>query len=192
VFLSDDQDRTDVEQVIAGNEDAFEGIVQRWQGPLINLAYRYCYNHAVAEEMAQEAFLKIFRSLGQWRGEGRLSTWMFAVASNVYRSQVRRKKLPKVPLETIGEFAAQRIEQDELDERQRGELVRRAVLGLPAKYRDALTLFYFHEMDVRQAAKSLGVSEGTLKSQLHRGRGLLERKLGAVLKPPQVAKGHNR
>ncbi len=190
--MSDDQDRRDVERVIEGNEDAFEGIVRRWEGPLINLAYRFCYDRSVAEEMTQEAFLKIFRSLGQWRREGRFSTWMFAVASNVYRSRMRKKKLPRVPLEAIGEFAAQRIEQDELEERERAELIRRSVLGLPAKYRDAITLFYFHEMDVRQAAKSLGVSEGTLKSQLHRGRGLLEKKLGALLNPTHVAEAKDR
>ena len=60
---------------------------------------------------------------------------------------------------------------------ERMEIVRRAVARLPGKYRDALVLFYFHEMDVSETAQSLGVAEGTIKARLHRGRALLEKSL---------------
>jgi len=176
-----EQDSQDVQRVIEGNVDAFEGIVQRWQQPLIHLAYRFCNDRAMAEEMAQEAFLKAFRSLKQWRGEGRFSTWLFAVATNVYRSHLRRKRLPRIPLETLEEIASQRFDQQDLEERERSRLVRDAVRGLPPKYRDAISLFYFHEMNLSQAALSLGLSEGTLKSHLHRARKLLEKHLGSIL-----------
>ena len=63
---TDDQDRDDVRRVRTGHVDAFEGIVRRWQNPLVNLAYRFCRNRAVAEEMAQEAFLRAFRKLDRW------------------------------------------------------------------------------------------------------------------------------
>ena len=181
--MTAEEDLRCVRLVIEGNIDEFEGIVRRWQGPLIQLAYRFCHDHSVAEEMAQEAFLKVYRSLKQWRGEGRFSTWMFAVASNVYRSTVRRKSLPRVSLDTLEEFASKRHEQGELEDRERARLVRLAVLSLPTKYRDAITLFYFHEMDLRQAALSLGLSEGTVKSQLHRARKLLESHLDRFLEP---------
>lgn len=64
-----DLDRADVRRVLAGDVDAFEGIVQRWQRPLVNLAYRFCRHEGRAEEMAQEAFLRAFRFLHQWREE---------------------------------------------------------------------------------------------------------------------------
>ena len=181
--MTAEEDLRSVELVIEGNIDAFEGIVRRWQGPLVQLAYRFCHDHSVAEEMAQEAFLKLYGSLRQWRREGRFSTWMFAVATNVYRSTVRKKRLPRVSLDTLEEFASQRHEQSELEDRERAHLVRQAVLSLPTKYRDAVTLFYFHEMDIRQAALSLGLSEGTVKSHLHRARKILERHLGRILGP---------
>ena len=72
---------------------------------------------------------------------------------------------------------------------ERNEHVRRAVSMLPAKYRDALVLFYFHEMDVRKTALSLGVAEGTVKARLHRGRALLWRRLGPALAGPISREG---
>lgn len=182
--MTAEQDSSDVQRVIRGDVDAFEGIVHRWQGPLINLAYRFSNDRAVAEEMAQEAFLKAFRSLKQWRGEGLFSTWLFAVATNVYRSQLRRKSLPRAPLEALEAVAGTRAEQHALEECERSRLVRDAVRGLPPKYRDAITLFYFHEMNLGQAALSLGLPEGTVKSHLHRARKLLEKHLGRILAEP--------
>ena len=61
--MSDEQDAADVRRVLAGEPDAFAGIVRRWQGPLVNLAYRFCGDHARAEDMAQDAFLGAYRAL---------------------------------------------------------------------------------------------------------------------------------
>ena len=65
-----DADLADVERVLAGDVNAFEGIVRRWQGPLVNMAWRYCRDRGRAEEMAQEALVRAWRGLEQWRREG--------------------------------------------------------------------------------------------------------------------------
>ena len=65
--MSPTEDLADVERVLAGEVSAFEGIVRRWQGPLINMAYRFCNDRSRAEEMAQEAFLRAYRGLAGWR-----------------------------------------------------------------------------------------------------------------------------
>src|SRR5271157_3361079 len=96
VSASDDQ--ADVERVLAGDISAFEGIVRRWQGPLINLAYRFCHDRGRAEEMAQEAFLRAYRALRQWRKDAVFTTWLFALATNLYRSELRRIPARTVPL----------------------------------------------------------------------------------------------
>jgi RNA polymerase sigma-70 factor (ECF subfamily) len=85
-----DPDRADVRRVLAGDVEAFSGIVDRWQRPLVNLAYRFFRNRPLAEEMAQEAFLRVFQGLDQWREDASFSTWMFAVALNSFRSATRR------------------------------------------------------------------------------------------------------
>src|SRR5690349_14971203 len=84
------EDEAAVDRVLAGDPSAFEGIVRRWQGPLVNLAYRFCRDRGRAEDMAQEAFLRAYRGLARWRREGKFSTWLFALATNLYRSEIRR------------------------------------------------------------------------------------------------------
>ena len=175
-----DLDRADVRRVLAGDVDAFEGIVERWQRPLVNLAYRFCRNESQAEEMAQDAFLRAFRFLHQWRQDAAFSTWLFSIALNVYRSRMRRLRL-EVPLADAGRVPAPGDALGALAAHREEEVVRRSVSALPAKYRDAVVLFYFLEQNVAEAARSVGVPEGTFKARLHRGRELLRARLAGLL-----------
>jgi RNA polymerase sigma-70 factor (ECF subfamily) len=176
-------DLKDVRRVLDGDVEAFDGIVRRWQGPLVNLAYRYCRDRGRAEEWAQEAFLRAFRKLDRWRQDAAFSTWLFAVAANVYRSLARRTPPPEVPLATDRELQGGADAVLELEATERGEIVRRAVCTLPEKYRDVLVLFYFHEMDVESVGRTLGLAAGTIKARLHRGRRQLEKRLARILGP---------
>lgn len=177
--MGDEADREDVRRVLDGDVEAFEGIVRRWQAPLVHLAWHFTRDRGRAEELAQEAFLKIYRNLARWRGEGAFSTWMFAVATNVYRSALRRLPLPTLPEEGAERVAAAGDLERETVERDEQAAVRRALAALPARYREAIVLFYFHEMDIPAAARSLGVPEGTIKARLSRGREMLRRRLVA-------------
>jgi RNA polymerase sigma-70 factor (ECF subfamily) len=175
--MSASEDQSAVERVLAGDISAFEGIVRRWQAPLINLAYRFCHDRGRAEEMAQEAFLRAFRALNQWRKDAVFSTWLFALATNLYRSELRRIPARTMSLDEVAEPADTRASDGGLEDRDRNSAVRRAVLNLPSKYREVLILFYFHDMDVTAAARSLSLPEGTVKARLFRGRELLRSKL---------------
>jgi RNA polymerase sigma-70 factor, ECF subfamily len=162
-----------VAQVLAGNTRAFEGIVRRWQGPLVNMAWRYCRDRSRAEELAQEAFVRAWRGLAHWRRESTFSTWLFSVAANVFRSELKRFPAVSLPLDEVAEPSAPASQLTQAAERQRCDLVRSAVLALPMRYREPVILFYFHEMDVSAAARTLGMPEGTLKARLSRARSLL-------------------
>ncbi len=175
--MNPSEDQADVARVLAGDVAAFEDIVRRWQGPLINMAYRFCRDRGRAEDMAQEAFLRAYRGLAHWRGDSAFSTWLFAVAANLYRTELRRIPARLVPLESIAEPRDPRPADGGFEDEDRERAVRGALSSLPPKYREALTLFYFHEMDVRAAAASLGLSEGTVKARLFRGRELMRSKL---------------
>jgi len=137
--------------------------------------------------MAQEAFLRAYRGLASWRREGAFSTWLFALASNLYRSELRRIPARTVALEEVAEPVDPRASDGGLEEHDRDLAVKRAVLALPEKYRDALILFYFHEMDVPAAARSLGMPEGTFKARLFRGREILRGKLPQLLAVPRLS-----
>ena len=186
--MEENLDLIDVRRVLAGDLGGFEGIVRRWQAPLINLTYRFVRDRGRAEEMAQEAFLHVFRQLARYHGDSAFSSWMFTVALNVYRSALRRRTLPSVPLDAIAEAVSrERPPQLELEDAEREELVRRAVAALPPRYRDALTVFYFNDMDLAATARILQVPEGTVKAWLHRGRKLLRSTLGGLAPAPPAA-----
>jgi RNA polymerase sigma-70 factor, ECF subfamily len=168
-----------IKRVLDGDTAAFSAVVDRWQGPLINLAYRFCRDRERAEDMAQEAFLRAFRGLGSWRRDAAFSTWLFALATNVYRDEMRKFTPQFVPMDEY--VAAEGSEEEAADEADRRRMVQAAVRSLPPKYREPLLLYYFHEQDIAATAESLQLREGTVKSRLSRGRGLLESKLGKRL-----------
>lgn len=184
------EDLADVERVLAGDARAFEGIVRRWQGPLINMAWRYCRDRSRAEELAQEAFVRAWRNLRQWRRESSFSTWLFALAANVYRSDLKRFPTETLPMDEIAEPAGSALQEHALLEGLRNEVVRRAVLALPLRYREPVVLFYFHEMDVAAAASTLQMPEGTVKARLSRARTLLRRRFPQL--EEQCAGGQSR
>ena len=126
--------------------------------------------------MAQEAFLRAWRNLAQFRGDSAFSTWLFALAANLYRTELRRIPATMLSLDEIAEPPDPVIAGAALDQSARDESLRRAVLALPPKYRDAILLSYFHEQDVPSAARTLRLPEGTVKVRLFRGRELLRSK----------------
>lgn len=171
-----DADLADVERVLAGDVNAFEGVVRRWQAPLVNMAWRYCRDRGRAEEMAQEALLRAWRGLPHWRREGRFSTWLFALSANVFRSELKRFPEVNTSMEDAPEPSQAAAQESGVATRQIEEAVRRAVLALPLRYREPVVLFYFHEMDLSAASRTMGIAEGTLKARLARARALLHQR----------------
>jgi RNA polymerase sigma-70 factor (ECF subfamily) len=169
-----DEDLADVTRVLSGDVQAFAGIVSRWQGPLVNMAWRYCRDRSRAEEMGQEAFIRAWRGLSQWRRESSFSTWLFALAANVFRSELKRFPTVTFPLEDAPEPALAPTQYDTLSKELNSDELRRAVLALPLRYREPVVLFYFHEMDLSAAARTMGLPEGTIKARLSRARALLK------------------
>jgi RNA polymerase sigma-70 factor (ECF subfamily) len=175
-----EEDRLDAARVLAGDTRAFEGIVRRWQAPLLNLAYRFCRDRSRAEDMAQEAFLRAFRNLRSWRQESVFSTWLFALATNLYCSELRRLPPVSLPFDEVHEPADPHDLGGALQQRNESAALHKAVQSLPPKYREVLVLYYFHEMDVPATASSLNLAEGTVKAHLFRARALLRTKLNAT------------
>lgn len=175
--MSHDEDHELVRSALAGDDAAFARIVARWQGPLVSLAYRFTRDRGRAEDLAQEAFLRAYRTLGSFREGSAFSTWLFALALNLFRSELRRIPPRAVSIEDVAELRDSRSDTPDLERSDRERAVRAAVQALPARYREAILVYYFHRLDVVVAAKTLRIPEGTVKARLHRGRELLRRKL---------------
>ncbi len=170
------EDLAAVQAVLNGDIDAFESIVERWKRPLVNLAYRYCLDRSRAEDLAQEAFLRAFRYLRSWRRDAAFSTWLFALASNVYRTELKRLP-PRV--ESLDRVAVAGGPEPEalLGRREIASAVRAAVAALPGRYREPIIHYYLHEQDLALSAAVMGIPEGTFKARLARGRALLRDRL---------------
>jgi len=117
--MSAEEDAADVARVLAGDVSAFEPIVRRWQKPLVNLAYRFCRDRGRAEDMAQEAFLRAYRHLKGWRQDAKFSTWLFALATNLYRSEIRRLPPLTAPLDEAVAALDRRAPEPIVDEERR-------------------------------------------------------------------------
>src|SRR5262245_52568371 len=96
-----DQDAEAVARVLAGDVNAFEEIVCRWQRRLINLAWRFSRDRAAAEDMAQEAFITAYKALPTFEGRSAFSTWLTSIALNSYRARWRRDGPPSLSLDVL-------------------------------------------------------------------------------------------
>jgi RNA polymerase sigma-70 factor (ECF subfamily) len=188
---------------LRGHEAAAREIVRRFERPVYNLVARMVRDAATAEDLAQDTFLKVFRSLGTFDPRLRLSSWILKIAHNTAIDHLRRARLQPLPLEPAGEeekSAADAIEDlaavwpDRAVERSRlAEAVDRALDALRPEYRAALTLRYHEDLDYAEIAAILEVPLGTVKTFLHRARIAMAAELArAGWAPDRLAKPAGR
>jgi len=167
-----------VRRISAGEEEAFVVLYRRRQGALYRFAWQMSGSAAIAEEVTQEVFLALMREARRYDPRrGTVAAYLYGVARNHVLRRLDREAV-FVPL------AEESVEAPDDPHRDAGrqetvEAVRRAVLSLPAGYREAVVLCDLHEMSYEEAAAALGCAVGTVRSRLHRGRALL----GAKLRP---------
>jgi RNA polymerase sigma-70 factor (ECF subfamily) len=164
----------------AGDADAFEELVRRYSKPIYTLLVRMLGNANLAEDAAQECFVRAWRSLASFRGEAKLSTWLYRIAVNegnrILAHEARREHLPfEEALADIPDLGADTTARVELIE-IRAEL-ETLLAELPAQYRVAVVLRDVEGLSNEEAAAVLGLDLRTFKSRLHRGRMALRRRL---------------
>jgi RNA polymerase sigma-70 factor (ECF subfamily) len=176
--------------MLAGDGGAFEGLYRRWQSPLYRFALRMSGSETIAEDVTQDVFLTLMRDGGQYSGRGGFAAYIFAIARHrVWRRLQRERWFVRLETEEIAEsedaLTTDRLiaQADPLADLTRDELVetvRRAVLALPAHYREVVLLCYLHELSYAEAAEVIGCELGTVRSRLHRARAMLAEKLDAM------------
>jgi len=172
-----DADRALVGAVLAGRPGAFEQLVRQYQKLCWHVVDGMVRHPDDTRELCQEAFLRIYRSLHQYRGESALKSWVAQVAYSVARRHLERKRIPIVEGsgDEGGLFLAERIsdgfdlEATTADEEINAHL-RAAIEALPPLLRTLLTLYHLEEMPIGDIARLTGLAEGTIKSHLFRSR----------------------
>lgn len=132
------------------------------------VAYTYLKNSYDSEDAAQEAFIRLARSARSFQNERELKSWMVVTVSNISKDMLRRRHRQDLNLDDYPELAAPGDGKQEL---------LRAVLNLPEKYKSAIYLYYYEGFSVKEIARAMGQTEGTVKSWLFRARKLLKQHL---------------
>lgn len=163
-------DLTLVRRSQSGDREAFSELVRRHQHLVYNVAYRFMRDTSLAEDMAQEAFLKAFRLLKGFRGDCSFTTWMYRVTSSVCLTELsRRKRRGEVELHPeTGEQLC--VTEPKPVERDLKEQIRRCVTRLSDRYATIITLYYLNGVSYDEIAQVMEIPLGTLKTWMFRAR----------------------
>lgn len=177
-----------------GEKELFHELIRPCERGIYFLLFSLLRNEADAEDAAQETVLKIYRNLHLFRGESQFRTWALSIARNEGLGRLRKAgarredSLDALTEDQPGDFTPailtswREIPAQALERQELGALLRQAIDGLPAIYRNVVLLRDIEEMDAREAASALGITEGAVKVRLHRARALLQRSLAPKLK----------
>lgn len=151
---------------VAGEQAAFDVIVERHRRAVYLVCYRFVNNHEDASDLAQDAFVRAWRGLKNFKGQSALPTWLHRIAVNVCLNRVSAKTPINEPIASTEHFEDVRIEgaQHAMLRKERAVAVRKAIAGLPKKQRATLILRTYHDMSHQQIADVLGSSVGAVKA----------------------------
>src|SRR5215475_2156140 len=169
-----------------GDEDAFHMIFNRYGRPVLSFIYNLVHNRELAEELAQETFVRAHRNLGGLKDDLRLSTWLFGIARNVARESARqaRKDNMKVGLDEPESLRLESnwiLPEGAILDRELTETIRKALCALDDDKRIVFSLKIFHEKSYEEISAITGHSVGKLKTDLHRARLEMRKRLAPYL-----------
>jgi RNA polymerase sigma-70 factor (ECF subfamily) len=167
-----------------GREAAFRELVRRYERPVFSLIYRMVRDREIAEDLAQDTFIKVLNNIDRYRPEFKLSSWLFKIANNVAIDHLRKRQLDTVSMEgsphaatateieaTSFEIASQQESPlDELEARELGSSIERAIAGLRPEYRSCIMLRHVEGRSYEEIAAILDLPLGTVKTYIHRAR----------------------
>ena len=194
--------RTDVQLMLdvkAGDEQSFELLLRKYRAPLVNFLYRMVRDSTVAEDLAQEVFLRVYRARKEYAPSAKFTTWMFRIATNVALNSVRDNRHRKMEISVDRTVKANDDEQlamevpdrtpsmeQQLVTQSRSQTILRAIHALPEKQRAAVLLHKYQELDYDEIARILECSESALKSLLFRAYETLRKELAPLVNSARV------
>jgi RNA polymerase sigma-70 factor (ECF subfamily) len=188
--------------VKSGDAGSFELLLQKYRIPVVNFLYRMVRDRASAEDLAQEVFLRVYRARKGYVARAKFTTWLFRIATNLALNAVRDGRYHQLEVsldQPAGGGASNETDAPMLDvadrkpgieqqlvDRERVAVIRRAINKLPEKQRAAVLLHKYHELDYDEIAKILECSESALKSLLFRAYETLRIELAPLVGGPQA------
>ena len=183
-----------IRRILAGEKHLFHDLIRPCERSIFFLLLSLLKNETDAEDAAQETVIKVYQNLDKFRGDAQFRTWVLSIARNEGLGKLRKigsrreDSLDAEMDESSGDFTPailtswKEIPAEALEKKELGAILRQAIEGLPEIYRNIVLLRDIEEMDIRQTAAALGISEASVKVRLHRARAMLQRKLAPQLK----------
>jgi RNA polymerase sigma-70 factor (ECF subfamily) len=183
-----------IRRILAGERHLFHTLIQPCERPIFFLLNSLLRNESEAEDASQDTVIKVYQNLNKFRGDSQFRTWVLSIARNEGLGRLRKTRsrredsLEAGTDEQTGDYTPavltswREVPSEALEQKELGALLRQAIDGLPEIYRNIVLLRDIEEMDVRETAAALGITEGAVKVRLHRARALLQRELAPRLK----------
>jgi RNA polymerase sigma factor (sigma-70 family) len=171
-----------ISKVLKGEQNAYAELVNRYQAYVFTLVLRMIKSREDAEEVAQDVFIKAYRSLADFRGESKFSTWLYTIANTTSITFLRKKKLDVHSLdnEKVFEVADSKdsgLRANLVEQKSRINMVNQAIAMLSPDDAEIITLFYKAEQNLEEISKILRLETNTVKVRLHRARTRLKEKM---------------
>ncbi|HLO81746.1 MAG TPA: sigma-70 family RNA polymerase sigma factor [Chitinophagaceae bacterium] len=176
---------TDMEviaRILKGDQQAYAELVGRYQHYVFTLALKYCQNREDAEEVAQDIFIKVYRSLADFKGTSKFSTWLYTITYNTSVTFLRKKKLNVSSMDDDRTFMQLESQESSfsanlVEQKTRVNRVNEAISQLSADDAQIITLFYKGDQTLEEIGRIMGMEPNTVKVRLHRARHKLKEKL---------------
>lgn len=163
-----------ISEIRRGNTRAFSDLVDSYKDLVYTLAVRMLGNREEAEEVSQDVFIKVYKSLSKFKGDSKLSTWVYRIAYNSCLDQIKKIKKERVltDLEHINKIAYADLDNafQRMADKERSEIIRQCLAQLSSEDAGILTLFYLEESSLQEMEKATGLPVNTLKVRLFRAR----------------------
>jgi len=163
-----------ISQVLEGKVNTFSYLVDRHKDKAFNLAFRICGNREEAEEIAQDAFLKAYRSLKYFKMKSSFATWLYRIVYNTAISLVRSRKKGLLSIEEfpadVVDFLGFNKTEDEAADDYRNSLVNFALQKISEEERGLITLYYYNDLNTEEISKITGINKSNIKVRLFRAR----------------------
>lgn len=171
-----------IQHVLQGNTAAYAELVERYRSFVFTIALRYISSREDAEEVSQDIFVKAFRSLADFKGASKFSTWLYTITTTTCLSFLRKKKLAVHSLDNENVFAAAEnvdggMSANQVEQKSRVQMVNEAIRMLSPDDAQVITLFYKGEQTLEEIAQVMGKEPNAVKVQLHRARTRLKEKM---------------
>lgn len=188
--MTTNNEQTVINDIIAGNTNAFAVLVDNYKDMVFTLALRMLKNREEAEEVSQDSFIKIFKSLNKFKGDSKFSTWVYRVAYNTCLDRIKKHKRSQthIPIDAFTERHIKTIDNalDRMEQEERAQAIQNCLQLLPSEDSFLLTLYYFEEQSLEEISKITGLTANNVKVKLFRSRKKLAVIFSQQLEPETI------